>query len=432
MRRTPASGQLGNAGWTAVDQAVSGATNLAMTALVARATTPTEFGAFALAYASYVLLLGLGQSLIGEPMVILRRTTDSASPKDAVRSPLGGALLLGCTASLVAAAASAIADGALAHVLAALAFAFPALLLQDTYRFAFFSAARPVRAAAIDGVWAGAQLSSFAVLSLYDSGPGLFILAWGSSAALSCAVAYLISGAAPSLKLLPRWWKNARALALSLAAETGMVRVADQIGTYLVAVIAGLPAVGALRAGAAIYGPLQVPITAGRIVGYEQLTRHEPKTSPKQLLSVSALLSACVSVLIFVWVLTVTAGGSRAGPVVFGETWRLASAVVLPLGLAKLAEGAILGPLVGMRAMQANAMAVRIRLLYVVQVLLGYIAGAWLAGGQGAAVGLAVANAATAVLYWWMLIRHSRWIAIRSTRNCSLVNSWSAEHPARR
>ena len=49
----------GAAVWTLIDQALSSLTNVALSIVVARAVTPTEFGGFSVALIAFTFIIGL-------------------------------------------------------------------------------------------------------------------------------------------------------------------------------------------------------------------------------------------------------------------------------------------------------------------------------------------------------------------------------------
>src|SRR4051794_4626733 len=91
---------LGRAGWTMLDQGLSGATNIGMTIAVAHTTQPAAFGAFALAYGSYILVLSLSTGLSAEVLVIRFSAVVGDRMESAVREATGAAVALGVLAGV--------------------------------------------------------------------------------------------------------------------------------------------------------------------------------------------------------------------------------------------------------------------------------------------------------------------------------------------
>jgi O-antigen/teichoic acid export membrane protein len=60
----------GRFGWGLADQAVCSLTNFALSILVARSVHPEDFGAFTLAFAVYLFVLGLSRALGTDPLAV--------------------------------------------------------------------------------------------------------------------------------------------------------------------------------------------------------------------------------------------------------------------------------------------------------------------------------------------------------------------------
>src|SRR4051812_48356188 len=63
-------------GWTAFDQALSAASNLAITLAVAR-TGSEGLGRFGVAFAAYVIAMGCSRALVSEPILAARANESS-------------------------------------------------------------------------------------------------------------------------------------------------------------------------------------------------------------------------------------------------------------------------------------------------------------------------------------------------------------------
>ena len=134
-------------GLAILDQGLFAGTNFLANVLLARWLEPAEYGVFAIAYSVFIFLATFHTALFTEPMLIF------GAGKYAEHFPQYLRLLLyghwgvtGMMAVLVGSAALLCwwgNAGALAHVLAALAFALPCILLQWLVRRAFYVRFQP-------------------------------------------------------------------------------------------------------------------------------------------------------------------------------------------------------------------------------------------------------------------------------------------------
>ena len=92
------------------DQAVSSLANAGLTILLARTISPTDYGAFALAFTIYSLVLSLSQSVTGEVVVIRYSGHPRAAHVRASSAAAGGAVLVGVACALVAVAVALTSD----------------------------------------------------------------------------------------------------------------------------------------------------------------------------------------------------------------------------------------------------------------------------------------------------------------------------------
>jgi O-antigen/teichoic acid export membrane protein len=168
-----------------IDQAFVSGTNFLTTLFVARACTSADLGLHALGFTLVVLGLATQDSLAVTPFTLLApRLPEDERPGYAAAVFVHQLLLgLACSVALGAAAGvTALAGGALAPVLAAVAVVLPAVLLREFGRRFAFSQLAPGGACAVDAVTAVVQLS------------GLALLAW--LAALTPVSAHLAAGLA--------------------------------------------------------------------------------------------------------------------------------------------------------------------------------------------------------------------------------------------
>ena len=140
--------------WGIADQAVSSITNFAVTIYVARALGATQLGAFSLAYVTYGFLLNASRGLATDPLLVRFSNKDVSTWRRAVASCTGTAAVVGLAAGVCALAAAGLLHGTARAAFLALGLTLPGLLLQDSWRFAFFALGRGKQAFLNDLVWA--------------------------------------------------------------------------------------------------------------------------------------------------------------------------------------------------------------------------------------------------------------------------------------
>lgn len=332
------------ASWSVIDQGLSAASNLLLSIIVARTVDADGFGAFAIAFLCFSLLIGLCRAIIGQPLQI---TFSSASERDfhqAVRSALGAALCLGVLSGIVLAGAGLILDGAVGSALLAVSLCLPGLLVQDTCRMAFFSAGRADRAAANDGLWTVLEFAVLAGLLLAGvSMIGPMILAWGGTATIAAVVGARVLRALPRLRGSLRWLLDQRRLSGYLVAEHFLGEGLAQVGILMVGFVSMPSEVGGLRAAQVLLGPLNIMVTAALLFGIPEIARRkELSIRGRELLGSG--ISALVGVITVGYAVVLLLIPDAIGEQILGDTWTGAQAVLIPMCVLALASALGTGP----------------------------------------------------------------------------------------
>jgi hypothetical protein len=93
------------------------------------------------------------------------------------------------------------------------------------------------------------------------------------------------------------------------------------------------------------------------------------------------------------------------GAWLLGRTWEPVHEVLIPVTLAYAESAAIMGASTGLRALAAAGRSLRSRLVASILQVSAGLAGAALAGGPGAAWGLAAAGGVSVAVFWRSLLR---------------------------
>jgi O-antigen/teichoic acid export membrane protein len=383
-------GLLRRASWGITDQAFSSLTNFALTIVVARALSPTLFGAFSVAYLLYVFLLQLSRACSSEPLVV-RYSAAPEGWRAGSKHATGVALGFGVVTALLTAGGALLLPDPTRSALLAMAVVLPGLLVQDVGRFVFFAEGRPARAAVNDMVWALVQFPALVIFLRYERATvaGL-VLIWGISATIAALYGAAQARMIPSPFKARDWFREHRDLIPQFSFEFVMLRGAQQLSAYAVGVVAGLAALGSLRAAQVLFGPLNLFFLSARIVGVPEGVRQlaDPRSSFRRAIR---RLSIVLMTLAVVWGIPLLLLPDSVGRGLLHKNWHTAKPLLLPVLVATAAAGANVGSLTALRVWQAANESLRARLLISpVTVILG-VTGAFWDGARGAAIGLAVA-----------------------------------------
>jgi O-antigen/teichoic acid export membrane protein len=388
-------------GWGIGDQAFSSLTNFAVGILVARRVAPTEFGAFSLAFATYTLALGASRALTTEPLVVRYTGSSVEAHRRAAASASGAALVLGSVGGAVALLFGAASAGALAQAFLALGISLPGLLLQDSWRFIFFSEGRGSLAFLNDVVWAVVMFPAVGVLLMTNHASLLLLtLAWGGAGTLAGLVGALQGRVVPRTSAAVPWFRDHRDLGARYLGEYGALSGARQISLFAVGGIAGLAAAGAIRAANILFGPIHVLALGVRLVAVPEAVRIL-KRSPRHLGTACTLLAVALSAMSAAWGLVIFVLPEGVGEALLGQTWSLAQGVTVPIAVAMAAGGISAAMLVGLRALAAARRSFQARVLVSVLQILGTLAGAAAGGAVPAAWGLAAGVVAGLPVWVW-------------------------------
>ena len=175
-------------------------TNFVLSIYVARTLGAAQFGAFSLAYVTYGFAINASRGLSIEPLLVRFSGTDLRTWRRATAGSTGTALLVGLAAGAFALGAGALVGGTTGLAFLALGLTLPGLLLQDSWRYAFFALGRGHHAFINDTVWAAILIPSLVILKMSGHANVFwFVLAWGAAAAVGAAIAPLQARVVPNL-----------------------------------------------------------------------------------------------------------------------------------------------------------------------------------------------------------------------------------------
>lgn len=388
--------------WGLADQAVSSLTNFTVGIFVARSLGATAFGIFSLAWVTYGVVLNVSRGLATDPLVVRFSGVPTASWRAAVARTSGTALLVGLLAGAISLLVGAAVGGPIGSAFVALGLVLPALLLQDSWRFAFFAAGQGRKAFTNDVVWAATLVPALIVVA--EGGSVFrFMLAWGLSAAVAAGCGCV------QTRLLPRpggaraWLHEQRDLGPRYLVENVSLSGASQLRMYGLGAIAGLADVGSVRGAQLLLGPFLAVLMGLTAVAVPEAAR-VVRRSRRRLSHFCLLLGGGQAVAALAWGLALLfLLPYDVGQYVLGSVWESAAALILPTTLSVMNAGLSAGAAAGLRALGAARRSLRAQFLASAGYVTGGLVGAAVAGALGSSWGVAFASLLGAAVWWSQL-----------------------------
>ena len=402
MPATASRGVLRRLSWGLGDQAITSLLSFAVGVYVARSLGVVEFGAFSLAWVTYGVALNISRGLSTDPLAVRYTAVRRSTWRAAVARSSGTAIAVGLLTGTCCVAAGLLLGGSLGAAFGALGFVLPGLLLQDSWRFAFFASGQGGKALVSDITWAVALVPLLMLASRNPSVTG-FVLAWGGAAAVAALASGLQAWIMPRLSKARSWLSENSDLGARYLVENVSISGAAQLRAYGLGAIAGLAAVGAVRGAEMLMGPFLMVLSGIGLVAVPEAVR-VVRRSVRALPRFCLLLGGVQAVGAMAWGLTLMLLiPDTIGRHALGEVWDAASALILPVTLAVMSASLSTGATAGLRALGLARRSVRAQLFgSAAYVTLG-VAGAAIGGAVGSAWGVALATFLAACVWWWNL-----------------------------
>lgn len=385
------------ANWSVLDQGLSSLTNFLIAAAAAKFGTREDFGAFSVGLTIYVLALWVARSVIAEPYVIRLTARREDEQRAAASQAVTAAAGLGALAGALVAAGGLMA-GTARGVFVAFGVFLPVLLVQDTYRFVLFASRRPQAAAGADGVWLAVCVAGIAV-----GGSDLSVTAiaalFGAGAAAGTLTAARLARVSPGIRLPGAWLRRYRELASSFLMELFAVNGMPAVTLLVIALFADLTVMGALRAGLLLVSPVTVVVAGVFLLGAPEAVRAR-RRGRRSLVKLLLVLGAATSLMVLIWSGLVALLPARSGRMVLGENWGPGRALLLAMTVQTVANCVVLAGSTGLRTLEGVGRSLKLRALAAPVFLAGGVAGNYLAGAEGSAIGIAAGSCVSALLTW--------------------------------
>ena len=256
---------------------------------------------FSLAYVTYSFILNASRGLATDPLLVRFSGSQRPAWRRAVGSCTGTAVAVGLVGGAAMLAVAMMLGGTARIAFFAMGLTMPGLMLQDSWRFAFFAASRGGQAFLNDMIWAAAMVPGLLALKFTGHETVLwFVLVWGASANVAAAAGPFQARVIPRLLDSWTWVIRHRDLSFRYLAEETLGSVTGQVRAYGLAAIVGLAAVGSVQAASTLMGPFLMVLTGVSLVSVPEATR-VLRNSPRHLRLLCVLIGGGLAAAALLW-----------------------------------------------------------------------------------------------------------------------------------
>jgi O-antigen/teichoic acid export membrane protein len=388
-------------GWGLLDQVVSSGTNFAVGVIVARTLPIEDFGAFSIAFYVYTFALTVARAFPMEPLLIRYSASTTERWKRGAAAAIGSSADIGCIAALVLIAVGVVVGGPTGTAFIAIGATLPGLLVQDAWRLAFFAAGRGRDAFLNDVAWGIFLVPAFALAGLAGASLFAITLAWGLAASAAALFGVVQARLVPRPDHALWWWREHDDLGPRFLLEAGIRTGVAQVAMIAIGAIAGLAAIGSIRAAQLIMSPVQVLFLGASLAAVPEAVRALAR-SLGLLLRLAAGASLALAAASLVWSAAALLIPDDLGRLVLGNAWAAAHAFLPAWIMTQVGAVMTLGPGMTMRAFANARLSLKVTMLTTIVGFVVPVSTAF-AGGLAAAWGLAFASVVGAAI-WWLAI----------------------------
>jgi O-antigen/teichoic acid export membrane protein len=395
---------IGRLGWGVADQAVSSLSNFALGLFVARSFGASAFGAFTLAYVTYSVVLNAARGLSTDPLLVRFSGVEEQRWRRATSAATGSALGVGVAAAAICVLAGVFLPDPIGPVFVALGVGLPGLMLQDSWRFAFFACGRGGSALLNDLLWTVLLIGALVVMHRNGSGTAAdCLLIFGATASLAAIFGAIQAWVLPRPERALEWIRTHRQLSLRYLLENVSITGATQLRAFVLGGVVSLAAVGQVRAAEMLMGPFMVVLMGISQVAVPEASRVYHRSAGR-LTRFCLLLGGVQAAAATAWGLTILLLlPLGVGHFLLKDLWTSA-AFLLPAVLLTVVCGCFsTAAIAGLRAMGVARRSLRAQLIASAAYLVGGLGGAVLAGAPGTCWGVALAGALGALVWWYQL-----------------------------
>ena len=391
-------------GWGVADQGISSLSNFAIGLFVARSFGASSFGAFTLAFITYTVVINASRGLATDPLLVRYSGQAGRRWRSATSAATGSALVVGVTVGVLCVPVGLLLPDPIGPVFIALGIGLPGLVLQDSWRFAFFASGRGSAAFINDLFWTVLLFGALLILHGVADTPAHALLAFGATATLASLLGMAQARTVPRPLRGLEWFRMHRELSVRYLIENISTSGASQLRSFVVGAVAGLAAVGYVRASEILMGPFFVVLMGISQVAVPEASRvfHRDSRHLARFCFVLGGVQAAAAVAWGLLLLTVFPFGP--GPALLKELWMPTAQLIPPITLTVAAASFVTAAIAGLRAMGLARRSLRAQLTSAALYVIGGSIGAVLAGAVGTSWGVTIAGF-LAVLVWWHQLR---------------------------
>jgi O-antigen/teichoic acid export membrane protein len=379
-----------------VDQVVSSGCSYALVMLVARGSSPQDFGMFVIAFGVAMLTVAVCRASFGAVIGMDTGRIPVGALHDLEARSAGAVVVIGGAVGVGLVVLGVLMDASTTTAVVVLGCALPMVLVQDFARYSLVARGQPGRPLIGDLVWLLPTLSLLIVDLLRDgaSGPGAAAAVWAAGlvgSMLSLAVRRALPH--PVITGVMSWVSHDRRR-IHLGTDATFSGLAPVGNGILAAAVAGSQATAAVRGAAAVFAPAATLALAVSLIAVPEARRRDRSQAFPFLWRATWLLAG----LTCVWALIAWQLPDAAGEAILGETWSLAHPIVPLIGIEFVGLAVWTGATAMLRYSDATRTALRVRLWYAPASLLLPVLALQLSGVRAFAATLAALGVLVAVV----------------------------------
>jgi hypothetical protein len=330
------------------DQAASSITNAVAAVAAARALSPSEFGAVAIAMLLVALCTSAGRAIGGDLLLAIPRESWCRA------QVVGASTMVGASLAVMLLVAAPLVGGDLVGPLLVASVAIPGLLVFDSLRYQAIASSRERAALGLDVAWLVGQLPLLAAVTSWAPSGEAMIAGWlVVPAAVGVGAAAVVGR---PLARAPAWFRARRSAAVPLLGELLIGAGGRNIVILIVSTVGGLVAAAGLRGALVLVGPVTLVNLA--LPALLSTGAREGRVARADVVRATSSVVAA-AVIVGVGVRTIDLGTLER---LLGESASAARELILPVVAYAAVSALAVIPLVALRLGGHFATAFRLRL----------------------------------------------------------------------
>jgi O-antigen/teichoic acid export membrane protein len=389
--------------WGVADQGISSLSNFALGLFVARSFGASNFGAFTLAFITYTVVINAARGLATDPLLVRFSGDLVGRWRRATSAATGTALAVGVAAGVLCIGVGLLMPDPVGPVFIALGIGLPGLVLQDSWRFAFFASGRGSSAFLNDLFWTVLLVLALAVMHGRADSAVHCLLAFGGTATLAAMLGMVQARTFPRPIRALGWLRTHHELSVRYLIENVSSSGASQVRSFVLGAVAGLAAVGYVRASEILMGPFLVVLMGLSQAAVPEASRVFRRNSAR-LGRFCLVLGGVQAAAVVAWgVFLITVFPLGPGPALLKELWVPTSQLLPAITLTVAAAAFVTAAVAGLRAMGVARRSLRAQLTASAAYVIGGSVGAILGGAVGTSWGVTIAECFAALVWWHQL-----------------------------